>query len=88
MGKAGKIGALARRGRPNGIQGGMTSKITPAQFVRQVRQEVAKVTWPSRKETLVTTTTVFAMVMLAALFFFVVDKVISYAVRTILGFGG
>jgi len=66
----------------------MASKITPAQFVRQVRQEVAKVTWPSRKETMVTTATVFGMVMLAAVFFFAVDQVISYAVRIILGFGG
>lgn len=66
----------------------MTSKITPAQFVRQVRQEVAKVTWPSRKETMVTTATVFGMVTLAAIFFFVVDQIISHAVRIILGLGG
>ncbi len=66
----------------------MTTKISPAQFVRQVRQEVAKVTWPSRKETLVTTATVFGMVMLAAIFFFVVDQIISLAVRVILGLGG
>jgi preprotein translocase subunit SecE len=66
----------------------MTSKITPAQFVRQVRQEVAKVTWPSRKETMITTATVFGMVMLAAIFFFVVDQIISHAVRIILGLGG
>jgi len=66
----------------------MTTKISPAQFVRQVRQEVAKVTWPSRKETLVTTATVFVMVMLAAIFFFVADQIISHAVRLILGLGG
>jgi preprotein translocase subunit SecE len=64
------------------------AKTTPAQFVRQVRQEVAKVTWPSRKETIVTTASVFVMVILAALFFFVVDEIISIAVRAILGLGG
>ena len=64
------------------------AKTTPAQFVRQVRQEVAKVTWPSRKETIVTTASVFVMVILAALFFFVVDEIISVAVRAILGLGG
>jgi preprotein translocase subunit SecE len=63
------------------------TKTNPAQFVRQVRQEVAKVTWPSRKETAVTTATVFAMVMLAALFFFVVDQIISHGVRYLLGLG-
>ncbi len=63
------------------------TKTNPAQFVRQVRQEVAKVTWPSRKETAVTTATVFAMVMLAALFFFVVDQIISHGVRSLLGLG-
>jgi len=59
----------------------------PALFVRQVRQEMAKVTWPSRKETLITTALVFALSILAALFFFVVDQVIGLGVRTIFGFG-
>ena len=58
------------------------------QFYRQVRQEVAKVTWPSRKETMITTVMVFIFVVLASLFFLVVDQVIGYAVRFILGFGG
>ena len=42
-------------------------KITPAQFFREVRQEAAKVTWPTRKETAVTTAMVFVMVFLAAM---------------------
>jgi preprotein translocase subunit SecE len=66
---------------------GMT-KISPAQFVRQVRQEVAKVTWPSRKETITTTVTVFGMVIMASIFFFAVDQIISIGVRNILGLGG
>ena len=64
------------------------AKTTPAQFVRQVRQEIAKVTWPSRKETLLTTVSVFLMVAFIALFFFVVDQILSYGVRAILGLGG
>ena len=59
--------------------------VDPAKFVREVRSEVAKVTWPSRKETLVTTGLVFAMAALAALFFFVADQVIGIAVRALFG---
>lgn len=64
------------------------ARSSPLQFYRQVRQEVAKVTWPSRKETMITTIMVFIFVVLASLFFLVVDQVIGYAVRFILGFGG
>ena len=64
------------------------AKINPGQFIREVRQEGAKVTWPSRKETLVTTGMVFVMVFLAAIFFFLVDLVLSGAIRQILNFGG
>ena len=59
----------------------------PAQFVRQVRQEMAKVTWPSRKETLITTGLVVALSIVAAIFFFIVDQIIAFGVRTIFGFG-
>ena len=64
------------------------AKVNPAQFVRQVRQEVSKVTWPTRKETTATTITVFVMVTLAAIFFFVVDQIISVGIKALLGFGG
>ena len=64
------------------------AKINPGQFVREVRQEVSKVTWPTRKETAVTTGMVFLMVILAALFFFLVDQVLAFGVRQILGLGG
>ena len=64
------------------------SKVNPAQFVRQVRQEVAKVSWPSRKETGGGTLMVFIMVFLAAIFFFVVDLGLSWGVQLILGLGG
>ena len=64
------------------------ARVTPAQFVRQVRQEVARVTWPSRKETGIGTLMVFIMVFLAAIFFFLVDLALSWGVQQILGFGG
>jgi len=64
------------------------ARVTPAQFVRQVRQEVSKVSWPSRKETGIGTLMVFIMVFLAAVFFFVVDLGLSWGVQKILGLGG
>ena len=64
------------------------AKINPGLFVREVRQEVSKVTWPTRKETAITTGMVFLMVILAALFFFMVDQVLAFGVRQILGLGG
>ncbi len=60
----------------------------PMEFVRQVRQEMRKVTWPSMKETTITTTMVLIMVALTALFFLAVDAVLSYGVRMVLGLGG
>ncbi|WP_019013727.1 preprotein translocase subunit SecE [Elioraea tepidiphila] len=63
------------------------ARIDPATYVRQVRQEVSKVTWPTRKETLITTGLVFVLSILAAIFFFVVDQVIGLGVRAIFGFG-
>ena len=63
------------------------AKTSPAQFIRQVRQETAKVTWPSRKETMVTTMMVFIMVALAAVFFLIVDQVFSFIVGLALGIG-
>ena len=57
----------------------------PLKFAREVRIEVTKVTWPSRKETLVTTGLVFAMAAVTSVFFFVVDQVIGLSVRAIFG---
>ncbi|MCG8597801.1 MAG: preprotein translocase subunit SecE [Kiloniellales bacterium] len=57
------------------------------QFVREVRQEASKVTWPSRKETTISTIMVLIMVFLAAIFFFLVDQVLAFGVEQILGFG-
>ncbi|WP_340117058.1 preprotein translocase subunit SecE [Pelagibius sp. 7325] len=62
--------------------------INPAQYVREVIGEVKKVTFPTRKETTVTTIMVFIMVTLAAIFFLVVDLILSWGVKLILGLGG
>ncbi len=64
------------------------AKPSPAQFVQEVRQEVSKVTWPTRKETMISTGMVFVMVILAALFFFLVDQLLAVGVRVIFGLGG
>jgi preprotein translocase subunit SecE len=63
------------------------AKTNAAEFLQQVRQEMSRVTWPTRKETLVTTGMVFVMVFIAAAFFFVVDQVLSYGVRLVFGLG-
>lgn len=61
------------------------AKVDPAQFVREVRAETARVTWPSRRETLVTTGLVLALSALAAVFFLVVDQLIQFAMRFVFG---
>ncbi len=63
------------------------AKLDPAQFVRDVRSEVGKVTWPTRKETLITTGLVLALSALAAVFFLIVDQLIGLAVRLLFGLG-
>ena len=63
------------------------AKTNAAEFVQQVRQELSRVTWPTRKETLVTTAMVFAMTFIAAVFFFVVDQMLSNGVRFLFGLG-
>lgn len=64
------------------------AKTNPAQFIRQVRQEVSKVTWPSRKETGITTVMVFVMVALASIFLMGVDWIFAELVQLVLGVGG
>jgi preprotein translocase subunit SecE len=64
------------------------AKTSPAEFIRQVRQEVSKVTWPTRKETGITPLRVFIFVAIMAVFFLVVDQIAAFLVRLILGIGG
>jgi len=70
------------------IETNAMAKTNPGEFIQQVRQETSKVTWPTRKETAMTTLMVFVMVLCAALFFFTVDQVLSTVVRFVLGLGG
>lgn len=58
---------------------------SPFKFLQEVRSETAKVTWPTRKETVITTIMVFIMVALSSIFFFVADQIINVVVRFILG---
>jgi len=60
-------------------------KISPFEFLQEVRAEAQKVTWPTRKETTITTIMVFVMVALASIFFFAADLIIRYVVTFLLG---
>ena len=60
----------------------------PFQFLQEVRNEVSKVSWTSRKETWITTVMVVIMVFISAIFFLLADQVLSWAVKFILGLGG
>ena len=57
----------------------------PANFFKEVKQEGKKIVWPTRKETLITTAMVFVMVIIFSLFFLLVDNIISWLIRLILG---
>lgn len=61
--------------------------MNPFQFVQEVRDEVSKVTWPTRKETWVTTVAVLIMVTLASLFFLLTDQILGYLVTLALRAG-
>ena len=63
------------------------SKTSPAQFVRQVRQELKRITWATKKDTLFATITVLIMVVIASAFFFLVDLLLSNVVEYILSLG-
>ena len=58
--------------------------LNPVKFLQEVRQEVSKVTWPSRNETLVSTLMVLGMVTLASIFFLLADQIISWGIQAIL----
>lgn len=65
----------------------MASKTNPFTFFQQVRSEVSKVTWPSRRETLISTAMVFVMVLIAALFFLAIDQILGWGVGLLLSLG-
>lgn len=65
----------------------MASKSNPFTFLQQVRSETAKVVWPTRRETMVSTIMVLVMVFIAALFFFAADQLLSVIISFILNLG-
>jgi preprotein translocase subunit SecE len=62
----------------------MMARTNPFEFLQQVRQEAAKVTWPTRRETMITTTMVIIMVALSSVFFLVVDAALRWMVERLL----
>jgi preprotein translocase subunit SecE len=60
------------------------AKTNPFEFLQEVRQETRKITWPSRRETMITTVMVLIMVVLASVFFLVVDTVLKWGVEKLL----
>jgi preprotein translocase subunit SecE len=64
------------------------AKTSPLEFLQQVRTEASKVTWPTRRETAITTTMVLIMAILAAIFFLVADMILNWGVGLLLGLSG
>ncbi len=60
---------------------------SPFKFLQEVREETRKVTWPSRRETSISTGMVFVMVIIAAMFFLSVDWILSHFMKLIFGIG-
>lgn len=65
----------------------MASKSNPFTFLQQVRAETAKVKWPSRRETSISTIMVLVMVLLASIFFFAADQLLGWIISLILNLG-
>lgn len=63
------------------------AKLNVAEFSRETRREIAKVTWPTRRETIITTVMIVVMALLAGVFFFGVDAALGYGIGKILGMG-
>ncbi|WP_422376733.1 preprotein translocase subunit SecE [Roseibium sp.] len=63
------------------------AKTNPFKFIQEVRAETSKVTWPTRKETAVTTIMVFVMVLIASIFFLLADQLMGWGIGYILGVG-
>ena len=64
------------------------AKVTPGEYIRQVRAEGGKVVWPTRRETVTTAIMVVIMTSMLAVFFFGVDSVFSAIVKSLLGLLG
>jgi preprotein translocase subunit SecE len=70
------------------VTGERMPKVSPFKFLQEVRTEANKVTWPTRRETAITTAMVFVMVAVASIFFLLADQVMRFVVTLVLGIGG
>ena len=62
-------------------------KTSPAKFVREVRQEVQKITWPERRDTFISSLIVILLIFLFSLFFLLSDQVWSFSIKKIIEIG-
>jgi preprotein translocase subunit SecE len=65
----------------------MAERFNPLTFLQQVRAEAAKVVWPTRRETAISSAMVVAMAFAAAIFFLLADQVFAFGIRFLLGIG-
>lgn len=63
------------------------NKTSPLAFLKQVKTETTKITWPTKRETVTTSIMVFIMIAFFAIFFFLVDQVLGWGIKQILGMG-
>ena len=80
-----RVGLVLKGWAGNAYLDRAMAKISPFKFLQEVRAEAQKVTWPTRKETTVTTIMVFVMVFVASIFFLLADQVMRIAVSFLLG---
>jgi preprotein translocase SecE subunit len=85
LGKTSLFGFLENLDSSDHGRGPQTMAFSPFKFLQEVRSETAKVTWPTRRETTITTIMVFVMVAMASVFFFAADQIIRYFVTLLLG---
>jgi preprotein translocase subunit SecE len=64
------------------------TKIKPIRYLQEIKSEITKVTWPTKRETTVTSLMVLVFVFVAAIFFLISDRILSWIVSLILGIGG
>jgi preprotein translocase subunit SecE len=85
---SGNVRYRGLRPTPLKAAAGIMAKINPFKFMQEVRAEAQKVTWPTRRETAITTAMVFVMVGVASVFFLVADQIMRLVVTFLLGIGG
>jgi preprotein translocase subunit SecE len=75
-------------GRKAKWKSGLMAALNPLKYLQEVRQEVNKITWPTRNEVLISTAMVLVLVFLASLFFLIADQVLAWLVQFVLSFRG